>query len=915
MSTGTRSTTEPAQGLTEACRALLAAVGEGDAGRVPGLLAALGPAERRSCVPALKELRRDNRSKWHREAERRMTAVLVAGAGCHPGAAGAATWIGSRDFTGARARHPALADVVEAQPEEWQIEVVGRLAAKRGSGWNDALYPLIERVVRRTGCTVPASDDFTLSWLRSAAGAERGRRGTPDTLLERLRRDPFTPALLPRVFELENVAWHLDLTYTTRSGDSWPAAIAGIAGPGPDGAALFGRDELIDLCLGRLVRGGRPGDQKAFLGVLAALAPTPPEYAARVRDLLALLDGIPAVAGHAQQVLTELDEAGLVEPEVVTEASVVVLFRSEKKLVRAQLGWLEQAARRSPERSGPVALAAAEAFGHPDTTIQERALNVVARRLKAAGGAVLPELRLAAEALNPVHHPRAGELFGAPVGESGDGDTAWDELLPPAPVPAPLGEPIATPVEVAEELSSLLVGGETGVAQFERVLDGLVRHTHRDRAALAEALEPVLRVHRWQNVGRWRDCGPGDVLYVAAAVAGQADVRGLVFRTKGPHPLLGGETTTYGTVLAARLAEAAVRLGIPGDCPPLLLATPTDASGAIAPEVLVGRLAEYEAAGVAAGPADLNAALLRVAPTTDPAVLAAADRLTRPAGRWAAVWLREGGVPAQSSERVLFAPGRDPGRRNAWARWWEELKRLTVAQKGGTTGPAGPAGEQLDKHFRVLLDATEPSVNRIRAQSRWPWSPTAHWSAMLPHHREEQAARWLDWFAASADQEQRGAAGMLVVLAEAGGPAGLALHLALAYCLGARYPEDRTAAVDALLVLAARGDLDGALLGRELGELVGHGTVKPNRLADSLATAAGTGAYRTVWSVLATALPPLLAGEAPRGTVDLVAVAAEAARRCGARGPLPEVTATAGRPGAGRLVKEARALRDTLAAP
>ncbi|MER6360941.1 DUF6493 family protein [Kitasatospora sp. NPDC001527] len=905
--TGPAGTAEPA----EAVEALLAAVREGRTGEVPGLLAALGPAERRSCVPALKELRRTNRGDWSGEAKQRMGALLVAGAGCHPGAAGAATWIGARDFSGRSwARHPALADVVEAQPVEWQIEVVGRLAAKRGSGWSWDLYPLIERVVRRTGCAVPASDDFTAEWLRSAAGAENGPRGTFTTLLERLRTDTFTRALLPRVFELDDVAWPLDRAYTTRSGDNWPDAIAGLAESGH-----FGREELIDLCLGRLVRGGKIADQRAFLAVLTALAPTPQEYAARVRDLLALLDGPSVLAGHAQQVLAGLDEAGLIEPEVAGEASAVVLFRTEKKLVRAQLAWLEQVAKRSPERSGPVVLAAAEAFGHPDSAVQERALNVVARRLKAAGGAVLPELLLAAEALNPAHHARASELFGAPVGGSGDDDTAWDELLPPVPVPAPLGAPLATPVEVAEELAVLLAAEQPDVAVFERVLDGLVRHAHRDRAALAVALEPVLRVNPWQDVGRWRDCRPGDALYLATVIAGRADPHrgGGLFRRKGRNPLHGTHNTEYGKVLAARILEAAERVA--ADRPPYLLATPTDATGAITATALVERLAGYEAAGVTAGPADLGAALLRVAPTADPAVRAAAGRLTSAAGRWAAAWLRDGGLPDQPSERVLFAPGAGSSHADRYAeRWWEEVKRVAVAQPG-SAGPAGPARERLPAEFRALLEGTEPSVARARRVNEWLWEPTAHWAAMLPHHREELAARWLDRIADCADRERRGGAPMLVVLAEAGGPAGLALHLALGYGLGARYPEDRAAAVDALLVLAARGDLDGAMLGRELGELVALGAVKPTRLAQALTAAADTGAHTTVWSVLAAALPSLLGGEAPRGTTDLVALAADAARRSAARGPIPEVTDTAARPGTSRLLKEARTLRDLLATP
>ncbi|GAA1389995.1 hypothetical protein GCM10009639_18220 [Kitasatospora putterlickiae] len=262
---------------------------------------------------------------------------------------------------------------------------------------------------------------------------------------------------------------------------------------------------------------------------------------------------------------------------------------------------------------------------------------------------------------------------------------------------------------------------------------------------------------------------------------------------------------------------------------------------------------------------------------------------------------------------MLFAPGSGSSRDHRYVdRWWEDVKRIAVTQPG-TAGPAGPGRERLAAEFRVLLERTEPSAARAHRVSEWLWKPTAHWAAMLPHHREELAARWLDLLAGCADREQRDTGPLLVVLAEAGGPAGLALHLALAYGLGARYAEDRAAAVDALLVLAARGDLDGALLGRELGELVTLGTVKPNRLAQSLTAAADTGAHATVWSVLAAALPSLLTGEPPRGTADLLSLATTTARRTTARTPIPEVTALAARPGTSRLLKEARTLRDLLA--
>ncbi|MFD9334926.1 hypothetical protein ACFWBF_11035 [Streptomyces sp. NPDC060028] len=93
---------------------------------------------------------------------------------------------------------------------------------------------------------------------------------------------------------------------------------------------------------------------------------------------------------------------------------------------------------------------------------------------------------------------------------------------------------------------------------------------------------------------------------------------------------------------------------------------------------------------------------------------------------------------------------------------------------------------------------------------------------------------------ACAIHEARGGLAALPGLAAVGGPAGPALHLVVATSLGAHHPEDRLRAVDALLTLGAREELDAGRLGGDLSELLNLGTVKPNRLADSLRTAAAS---------------------------------------------------------------------------
>jgi hypothetical protein len=141
----------------------------------------------------------------------------------------------------------------------------------------------------------------------------------------------------------------------------------------------------------------------------------------------------------------------------------------------------------------------------------------------------------------------------------------------------------------------------------------------------------------------------------------------------------------------------------------------------------------------------------------------------------------------------------------------------------------------------------------------------------------------------------------------------------VAYGLGARHPEDRLAAVDALLTLATRGQLVPEQMGAALGRLVRGGAVKPLRLAESARTAAATGANSTLWGVLRHVLPVLLADLAAedwarprRGLGDLLAVAAACAERSGARGDMPYLAPTAARRGSSRLVAEARRLHTAL---
>ena len=605
----------------------------------------------------------------------------------------------------------------------------------------------------------------------------------------------------------------------------------------------------------------------ASLAFLSALAPTAAENARFTREYVALLDRPSTVAGHAQEALLGVDEAGLLDAETFTEMCQRVLLRPEKKLVRAQLADLDRAARRDPARAARLVVDAATAFQHPDPALQERALDVIARHLQAAGDSALPELRAAAEWLSPAFSARAVELFGAAQ------DTAeqFSEVLPAVPEPRPVPGPAATAAEVAQEVAAV-IAGDQDVAAFERALDGLVRHARGDRAALAKALKPATR----RKPAEDSDCRQADIYDVAMAVRDEKP-REIAVHVE---PYRSRYFSRAGAMLAARLAEA-IDI-IESGAQPFLLAVPTLATGALDAAVLVERLAELEELGVEPAPVDLAQALLRVAPTDGARALHAAGELRSAAGQWLGRWLRDGGLPHQDSEP------------KDWYR----------SQSADSWEPARP-GTALDPWFPPVAAALIGPFGREQALME---PPAPFWVAQLPHHRDEMVARD---YTKNCNSGWRRRTRVLPFVAEADGPAGYAVHIALARGMAHGTQVD-DATVDALLVLAARGQLDTGLLGRQLETLLRARMSQANRVAASLRAAAETGAYGTVWAVIEAALPGLLRDTPLKDAAVFLSLAVECVSRCGAKGEIAEVVAAAQRGGSSQTAKNARLLRDAL---
>ncbi|MFF8731458.1 DUF6493 family protein [Streptomyces sp. NPDC015171] len=879
------------------------------------LVTGMTAAERRACLGELKELRKELRGVpiWESRAERVLKALHLAGAACHTGAAAAAAWLAASDLRWTQAPPDTLLRALESRDTGWQADVAHRLAGRPVSA--RVPYGLMAGLVNRSGCAAPVTDAFVIGWVRHISGRSQRR----DDIIALLRREPHLAPLVGGLFavtDLSEVRWVLD-----EGPGWWPGALAALAREG-----LLDRAFLVDACVARLLRGGGPTDHRTFLPFLTAFALTREEERARIPDWTALArDAASPVAAHAQTVLSALALDGELTTRQLAEVSEALLFRREKKLVRTQLVLLGKVLRREPATSAALLPVVAQAFGHEDTQVQERALKLVERHAQGLGSPeVRNELTAAIDQLVPALRARAATALGVTAAGSED---AFEEVLPPAPEPVRLRSAPASPEELTEELGALLAS-DGDVAAFERALDGLVRHAYRDPGALREALLPVTANRWWQHgPQQWprTDDMFGTTRY------GTLDAKdGLDLLLATLHDKVTTATLDAGVrqgpkehecahsglarVFDSRLREVAHRLRT--DPLPLLLATPTWHTGLLEPAELVDRLAEYRRLDARVGAADFAQALLRVRRDDRAAAQEAAARAkalgTREGGRLAH-WLTGGDpAPGRGLAHWLRTGGAAPDparRRTKGVRILVELGEIPELQAG------------FPQEFRRLGRPLSVFTDRWHC-SHWNQAIRPHWAAVLPERRELVAARMLPDLAATAVDDDRGAA-VLPLLAEAHGEAGEAVHLCVAYGLGARHQEDRLAAVDALLVLAARGQLEAGRLGTDLGELVGRGAVKPQRLAESARTAAATGAHATMWETLRHALPVPLAGlatarpeaaaVAARGLGELLAVAAECAERSGARGDVPHLAATAARAGSSRLVTQARRLRDALA--
>ncbi|MBO2465137.1 DUF6493 family protein [Actinomadura violacea] len=871
-----------------------------DQGRVIGLVRGLdGPGRKEVAdrLPGkLKEMRDATRfgdleRGYHRP-------LMMAGAGTIGGAAAVAAWLCRREFdtwwlrSQGRELRRDLDAVTADRPAEWRADVARRIADRlRITDFAESVLPrwhMAAGLTLSAGAEPPAADGFVVLW--ASGGAD------PSALAD----DPFLDALVPRLFEADGVGTALafdenTLQYKPDGEKSWVGALAGLSASG-----RLDRGMLLDGCVSRFLRGGTPHELRWFVRLHEVLDPTAEELAARARDYVRLLPAAPPkVADVALQAVRQADDREPIEEPLFEEAAGAVLFRPEKKLVRAGLTWADRTARKH-DRVDAALRAVLAVFSSDALDLRERAVKVAVKHAGKASAEAREGVRIAAAELPDTLRAMIAEAFGE-VGAAAP--EPWAPPGPPPFVPREMPAPIGSPAELAEEFAVLLRTEHPDWLAVERFVAALVAFAYQDIDGTRNALRPVVDKRApWladpdQQIGHHeKDWTLFSVRCLLVPKTPGRLVEALASLVKGWSRK--GETVfdpQLDRFLALRGREIAAAVGRV----PVLLATPTTAAGHVDPDVLVERLERLEAAGAEPGRAELAQAMLRVPREIDPAAVTRAKGLASPAGQAMAAWLAAGPQPDPDVRcEVLEEPTATVGDRTL---------RLPSRIFSAVSFPG-------DSDIARLCSFPEEGwrdFGRPKFSHTFAW-----WPGITPSHREIAAAQLVPYQAGLTDEAWLQGTTMLA-LAEADGPSGAATGTLLACTLANAHERHRADAVDALLTLSARGVLPAAETGAAIGRLAAFGRIKLGRIGKALGSAADAGAHADVWTIIAAALPEVLAepdGHAVRGLPDLLALGTRTAETTRARGAIPALEAVAGRGGSSRPVKEAARLHRTLTA-
>ncbi|PZG19480.1 DUF7825 domain-containing protein [Nonomuraea aridisoli] len=830
------------------------------------------------------ELRGGFEARW--EIEGLASGYRLAGAACLTGAQQVAAWLNRRELRRPRAPEQdadRIVSLLRRRPVEWRRDLAARLAERlrppAGRRWERTEgvpgWDLVAALVAETGMEPPDGDAFVAGWAwRLVLRRGMGGRG--------LDGDPLLGPLLPRLFEAQDVAEPLALDGRRNSGVLGELAELAAAGRGR-------RRTVIDGCARRFLTGG-PAEQIApFVRLWRLLRPEPEEIP--VLDFVRLLPAAaPPLAQLALEELRRAESAGLLDDELFAEAVGSLAYRPEKKLVQYAVRWLAGA---PAPRGGGAVPALATVFDLDVPALRERAVRLAVKLAPHADDAGREAIREAAARLPADLRERVASAYGAIAPAEPERPVA---AVLHAPAPPALAPPFASPGELVAELRARW---SEEPQRCERVLAGLVELTHRDRDGVAAALRP------WWEETRPRPGEPD--LYLFGRHLHDDSVNGLLIRCA--LAVVAPEHSRHVSTSLARMSpyrvssewppqslvrrrlEEVIELFERGETIPALLATPTAPTGHVDPATVVRRMERLGDTEPLA--ADFRQALLRLPRRIDPDLLVRAEKLPSQAGRVLAAWFRDGGWPDPAVE---WEPLEETS--GHASRGWGRHLRPRVVPPAGL--PAWLEELWVGRPHNVYLSH--------RSDALW-------WPVIMPSHREVVAAslvRCRPW-PADASGDFRMAA--LAALAHGDGPVGAATAVAIAAGLGNRRDEQRAAAADAALTLAARGQFPATELGQAVGKLIRHELVILKRIAAGLGDLTAAGAHAEVWRTLSVALPLLLPrpGERPRaGLGELLGVAARAAVLAGAEGEISGLAEMAARKGSSLVLHEARRLYEAI---
>ncbi|WP_312996118.1 DUF6493 family protein [Achromobacter animicus] len=710
-----------------------------------------------------------------------------------------ADMVRKREYAGRHAEMaPAVVDAAAGRDAPWRAAFVELLAEQRW--WaEDLAWPVCHALVRLDG-DAPLSMPYLRCFVQqvSAIGG--------DGQLDADHGKCMAAYLQANPDQIEREFWALfrvegmgaDYLLMERTGPAWDAAVLTLCQDNP----AF-RDRLLAESLEALLRDFPAKTIAWYLRMHRLADPAAHEIAARQHTYFAVLGTAPSTAvGLALDMLKRA--AGLLDVDAMIDAGSAVLTRSEKKLVKGQIG-LFAALKTDAGQQVRVSRIVGDALdGMPLD------LASLARKLVTSSRETQP-----AEASGQAHGQAHGQAR-----TKVDGECASQAITMPAPRRKPLPDhPEQTPgICGDEELHALIAAQFEGTghgADLPRIVDYLAVRPHQP---LPEALQ-----HRAaeiiESVWEERDASPRRLL--AAALLGREDVS---FRGYARYVVaIAGKPDPVGVALQEQTVSSSRYDAKTGDWK--------------ADETWTSRWG------------------YQYLPTHSPlALLAGVYHDLRSSRAQGKPFRPPVAVPAQRVvwERMLAEPGDGTFSRDL-AVLGDGAKPFWMATDAAAS--ASPALDVADVPAEFTFRAQE-------AREQDGYDQVVQWSAWLLQSNPDTLAAHFHPMLCAAVQviNVRGLGPLLTALGASRLPPGEPVYSALALAASAKMAEQRAQAAEAIARLADAGLLDPAPFAAQIAAHLAQGFALAGRLAQTLADAASISAITgcRALQTLEALLPQLL---------------------------------------------------------